>query len=198
MDNYYVSKLLPLIAEAQVHAVANPLINITLQGRHDTYPKRRGMTRVPELMAAGVNVAFGHDCVMDPWYSLGSGDMLDVALMGLHVAQMTSQAQMAACFDVVTVNAARLMGLDRYGPDVGCNADFVLLQARSPVEALRLRATRLLVVRRGQVLASAAPAAAQLKLPGRPANAGRLDAAALNTPGAGALPAPRASWSPSG
>ena len=72
MDNYYVSKLIPLIAEAQVNAVANPLINITLQGRHDTYPKRRGITRVPELMAAGVNVAFGHDCVMDPWYSLGS------------------------------------------------------------------------------------------------------------------------------
>ena len=73
--------------------IANPLINITLQGRHDTYPKRRGMTRVPELMAAGVNVAFGHDCVMDPWYGMGSGDMLEVAHMGLHVAQMTSQAR---------------------------------------------------------------------------------------------------------
>ena len=169
MDNYYVSKLLPLIAEAGVHAVANPLINITLQGRHDSYPKRRGMTRVPELMAAGVNVAFGQDCVMDPWYSLGSGDMLEVAVMGLHVAQMTSQAQMRACFDAVTGNAARVMGLDGYGLDVGCHADFVLLQARSPVEALRLRATRLLVVRRGQVLASAAPAAATLQLPGRPA-----------------------------
>ena len=72
MDNYYVSKLLPLIAESGVSVVANPLINITLQGRHDTYPKRRGMTRVPELMAAGVNVAFGHDCVMDPWYGMGS------------------------------------------------------------------------------------------------------------------------------
>src|SRR5471032_2356383 len=72
MDNYYVSKLLPLMAEAQVHAIANPLINITLQGRHDSYPKRRGMTRVPEMMAAGIAVAFGHDCVMDPWYSLGS------------------------------------------------------------------------------------------------------------------------------
>ena len=94
MDNYYVSKLLPLIAEAGVAAIANPLINITLQGRHDTYPKRRGMTRVPELLAAGVPVAFGHDCVMDPWYSLGSGDMLEVAAMGLHVAQMTSQAAM--------------------------------------------------------------------------------------------------------
>ena len=169
MDNYYVSKLLPLIAEAGVHAVANPLINITLQGRHDSYPKRRGMTRVPELMAAGVNVAFGHDCVMDPWYSLGSADMLEVAQMGLHVAQMTSAVQMQACFDAVTVNAARVLGLADYGLAVGCHADFVLLQARSPVEALRLRAQRLLVVRRGRVLARAPEAAATLSLPGRPA-----------------------------
>ena len=169
MDNYYVSKLLPLVAEAGVHAVANPLINITLQGRHDTYPKRRGMTRVPELLAAGVNVAFGHDCVMDPWYSLGSGDMLEVAQMGLHVAQMTSQAQMRACFDAVTVNAARVLGLDGHGLDVGCHGDVVLLQARSPVEAIRLRATRLAVVRRGRVIARSAPAVAALDLPGRPA-----------------------------
>ena len=168
MDNYYVSKLLPLIAEAQVHVVANPLINITLQGRHDTYPKRRGMTRVPELMAAGVNVAFGQDCVMDPWYSLGSGDMLEVAQMGLHVAQMTSQAQMRACFDAVTVNAARVLGLDDYGLAVGARADFVLLQARDPVEAIRLRASRLTVVRRGQVVARAPQATAALSLPGRP------------------------------
>src|SRR3954466_14253253 len=115
MDNYYVSKLIPLIAEARVHAVANPLINITLQGRHDTYPKRRGMTRVPELMAAGVNVGFGHDCVMDPWYSLGSGDMLEVAHMGLHVAQMTSQQGIRRCFDAVTWNAARILGLEGDG-----------------------------------------------------------------------------------
>jgi cytosine deaminase len=168
MDNYYVSKLLPLIAEAQVHAVANPLINITLQGRHDTYPKRRGMTRVPELMAAGVNVAFGHDCVMDPWYSMGSGDMLEVAHMGLHVAQMTSQAQMRRCFDAVTVNAARVLGLQGYGLDPGCRADFVLLQASSPVEAIRLRATRLAVVRAGAVVAHAPAAVATLSLPGRP------------------------------
>jgi cytosine deaminase len=127
------------------------------------------MTRVPELLAAGVNVAFGQDCVMDPWYSLGSGDMLEVAQMGLHVAQMTSQAQMRACFDAVTVNAAKVMGLDGYGLEVGHHADFVLLQARSPVEALRLRAARLLVVRRGQVLARSAPATATLELPGRPA-----------------------------
>ncbi len=169
MDNYYVSKLLPLMAEAGLHAVANPLINITLQGRHDSYPKRRGMTRVPELLAAGVNVAFGHDCVMDPWYSLGSGDMLEVAQMGLHVAQMTSQAQIRACFDAVTVNAARVLGLEGYGLDVGCRADAVLLQARSPVEAIRLRATRLAVLRGGEVIARSAPATAQLQLPGRPA-----------------------------
>jgi cytosine deaminase len=169
MDNYYVSKLLPLIAEAGVHAVANPLINITLQGRHDTYPKRRGMTRVPELMDAGVNVAFGQDCVMDPWYALGSGCMLEVAAMGLHVGQMTSQARMRACFDAVTVNAARVLGLPADGLVVGAPGDFVLLQARSPVEALRLRATRLLVVRRGQVLARTPAATATLALPGRPA-----------------------------
>ena len=167
MDNYYVSKLIPLIAEAQVHAIPNPLANIVLQGRHDTYPKRRGMTRVPELMAAGVTVAFGHDSVMDPWYSLGSGDMLEVAHMGLHVAQMTSQAQMRACFDAVTVNAAQVMGLDGYGLDVGCHADFVLLQARSPVEAIRLRATRLAVVRRGEVISRMPASTAVLTLPGR-------------------------------
>jgi cytosine deaminase len=170
MDNYHASKLIPLIAEAGVHAVANPLINITLQGRHDSYPKRRGMTRVPELMAAGVNVAFGHDCVMDPWYALGSADMLEVASMGLHVAQMTSQAGQRACFDAVTVNAARVLGLPGYGLEPGCRADFVLLQAGSPAEAVRLRAQRLLVVRAGAVVSRMAPAVAQLALPGRPAH----------------------------
>lgn len=168
MDNYYVSKLLPLMREAQVHVVANPLINITLQGRHDTYPKRRGMTRVPELMAAGINVAFGHDCVMDPWYSLGSADMLEVAHMGLHVAQMTSQTQMRACFAAVTVNPAKAMGLDGYGIAVGQHADFVLLQARDPVEAIRLRANRLMVVRRGRIVAQTPAATAVLSLAGRP------------------------------
>lgn len=169
MDNYYVSKLLPLIAEAGVAAIANPLINITLQGRHDTYPKRRGMTRVPELLAAGVPVAFGHDCVMDPWYSLGSGDMLEVAHMGLHVAQMTSQAAMRQCFDAVTTTPARILGLEGYGLDMGCRADLVLLQARDVVEALRLRAHRLLVLRAGRVVARSEPVVTRLDLPGRAA-----------------------------
>jgi cytosine deaminase len=168
MDNYYVSKLMPLMVEAGVAAVANPLINITLQGRHDSYPKRRGMTRVPELLAAGVPVAFGHDCVMDPWYSLGSGDMLEVAHMGLHVAQMTGQDAMRQCFDAVTATPAQILGLDGYGIAPGCHADMVLLQARDPIEALRLRATRLKVWRRGRLIAQAPSSSHQLFLDGRP------------------------------
>ena len=168
MDNYYVSKLLPLIREAGVAAIANPLINITLQGRHDSYPKRRGMTRVPELIAAGVDVAFGHDCAMDPWYSLGSGDMLEVAHMGLHVAQMTGQDAMHQCFLAVTETPARILGLDGYGLAPGCHADLVLLDAGSTVEAIRLRAARRMVIRRGQVLSESPRAAARLALAGRP------------------------------
>jgi cytosine/creatinine deaminase len=167
MDNYYVSKLLPLIAESGVSVIANPLINITLQGRHDSYPKRRGMTRVPELMAAGVNVAFGHDCVMDPWYGMGSGDMLEVAHMGLHVAQMTSQKGIRACFDAVTTNAAKVMHLQGYGLEVGCDASFLLLQARDPIEAIRLRANRLKVWRKGVLLAETPEVVARLRLPQR-------------------------------
>ncbi len=172
MDNYYVSKLLPLIAEAGVAAIANPLINITLQGRHDSYPKRRGMTRVPELMAAGVDVAFGHDCVMDPWYSLGSGDMLEVAHMGLHVAQMTGQEAMRRCFLAVTETPAKIMGLEGYGIAPGRHADLVLLDAGDAVEAIRLRAARRMVLRRGVVVSEAPRARATLNLPGRPGQTG--------------------------
>ncbi|MBB6579168.1 cytosine deaminase [Comamonas odontotermitis] len=168
MDNYYVSKLIALMAEAQLGVVSNPMINITLQGRHDTYPKRRGMTRVPELMAAGLTVAFGHDCVMDPWYSLGSGDALDVAHMGLHVAQMTSRTGMQQAFDAITRNPAQMLGLQGYGLEAGCNADFVLLHARNPIEALRLKATRLGVWRRGVRIASTPAPVATLHVAGRP------------------------------
>jgi len=168
MDNYYVSKLLPLMAEAEMNVVANPLINITLQGRHETYPKRRGMTRVPELLNAGVKVAFGHDCVMDPWYSLGSADMLEVASMGLHVAQMTGVEQMKSCFRAVTEIPAAILGLEDYGLEKGCNADLVILQAADPVEALRLKANRLFVIRKGKIISRSAPLQAELNLPGRP------------------------------
>lgn len=168
MDNYYVSKLLPLMAESEVAAVANPLINITIQGRHDTYPKRRGMTRVREMRDCGVTCAFGSDCVMDPWYSLGQADMTEVAHMGLHVGQLTSRQDMLWCFDAVTSLPARIMGVEGYGLAEGCNADMVVLQAADPVEAIRLKPARLFVIRRGRVIAETPRRDVRLRLPERP------------------------------
>ncbi|MBY5721668.1 amidohydrolase family protein [Rhizobium leguminosarum] len=169
MDNYYVSKLIPLMAEAEINVIPNPLINIMLQGRHDTYPKRRGMTRVRELMDAGLNVSFGHDCVMDPWYSMGSGDMLEVGHMAIHVAQMAGIDDKKKIFDALTVNSAKTMGLEGYGLEKGCNADLVILQASDTLEALRLKPNRLAVIRRGKVIARSAPRIGDLFLDGRPA-----------------------------
>ena len=167
-DNYYVSKLIPLMAEAEIHAIPNPLINIMLQGRHDSYPKRRGQTRVPELKNAGINVGFGSDCVMDPWYSLGKADMLDVAHMGLHVGQLSSRLDMEWCFDAVTLNSANIMGLEGYGLKRGCKADMVILQANDKIDAIRLRANRLFVIRAGKVISTTKPIHAELDLPERP------------------------------
>ena len=169
MDNYYVSKLIPLMAEAEIGVVANPLTNVLAQGRHDTYPKRRGMTRVPELMAAGITVALGHDCVMDPWYPLGTGDMLEVVHMGIHLAHMTSLDGMRQCFAAVTENPAHLLGLENYGIAPGCHGDLVVLQAADPIEAIRLKATRLFVVCRGEVVAETTRTHTNLFLPDRPA-----------------------------
>jgi cytosine deaminase len=144
-----------------------------LQGRHDTYPKRRGMTRVKEMIAHGIRVGFGQDCVLDPWYSLGTADMLDVAFMGLHVAQMSSPSDMARCFDMVTNVNAAIMGLDHLGLAVGKRASLVVLDAGSSVEALRLRAERLCVVSRGKVVAERPRRDTQLSLPGRPGQVNR-------------------------
>jgi cytosine deaminase len=182
MDNYYVSKLLPLMAEAGVSAIANPLINIVIQGRHDTYPKRRGQTRVPELKRQGITVAFGHDCVMDPWYSLGQADMLEVATMGLHVGQLTGRDDMRFCFQAVTEAPAKIMHLDGYGITVGNNADMVLLQAADPIEAIRLKATRLAVIRRGKVIAETPARVASIDLPGRPTRLDPADYAPMAAP----------------
>ena len=168
MDNCYVSKLLPLIAESGINAIANPLINLTLQGRHDAYPRRRGLTRVAEMRALGIPVALGQDCVMDPWYSLGGADMLDVAHMAVHGAPMTSREAIRWTFDAVTEIPARILGLEGYGLTVSANADMVLLQAADPIEAVRLRATRLFVIRRGKVVARTPARETELSLQGRP------------------------------
>ncbi len=182
MDNYYVSKLLPLIEEAGVAAIANPLINMVIQGRHDTYPKRRGMTRVPEMTGAGIPVAFGSDCVMDPWYPLGQADMLEVAHMGLHVAQLTSRDQMKWCFEAVTETPARILGLEGYGLEPGCNADMIVLQAKDPIDAIRTKAARLHVIRRGKVIASQSRKISNLSLEGRPAIVDPADYAPTENP----------------
>ena len=166
MDNYYVSKLIPLMAQARLSCVSNPLVNMHLQGRHDPYPKRRGLMRVPELMDAGINVSLGHDDVMDPWYPLGTHDMLDVAHMGAHALHMTGTDQLRALFDAVTINGAATLGLEGYGLAPGCNADMVILQAASRLEAIRLRPARLFVIRRGKIISRMAEARAKLDLNG--------------------------------
>jgi cytosine deaminase len=168
MDNYYVSKLIPLIAESGMCAIPNPLINITIQGRHDTYPKRRGLTRVKEMQAAGITVGWGQDCALDPWYPLGTADMLDVAFMGLHVAQMTHPEEMARCFRMVTQDNAQIMGLSDLGLRVGARASLVVLDAATPTEALRLRPDRLAVISHGKVIARKARNDSRLTIPGRP------------------------------
>jgi cytosine deaminase len=131
------------------------------------------MTRVPEMLKAGIRVGFGQDCVLDPWYSLGTADMLDVAFMGLHVAQMSSPADMRACFDMVTRVNAEIMGLDRLGLAVGKSASLVVLDAGNPIEAVRLRAERLCVVAKGKVVAEREKRDTALSIEGRPASINR-------------------------
>jgi cytosine deaminase len=164
MDNYYVSKLLPLMAESGMNVACNPLINIHLQGRHDSYPKRRGLTRVPELLAAGVNVAFGHDDIMDPWYPMGSHDMLEVAHMGAHCLQMMGTQQLETVVEMVTDRGARVLGLEKYGVQVGCMANLVILQAKNSIDAIRLRPARLYVISRGKVVATTPPVVSEVRL----------------------------------
>jgi len=157
MDNYYVSKLLTLMAEAQIHAISNPLINITLQGRHDSYPKRRGITRIPEMLEKGINVSLGHDCVMDPWYALGRADMLEVASMAWHLCQMTRLSQSEEVVEMITSRGAATLGIEDYQTEVGNPANFVVLQAKTAHEMLRLKPSRLYVIRNGKIIAESAP-----------------------------------------
>lgn len=152
-NNAYAGKLLGFLRRTQMNFIANPLINITLQGRTDTYPKRRGVTRVKELWQQGTNISFGHDCVQDPWYPLGTGNMLDVALMGLHVCQMTGTAEIDACYDMVTWHGAKTLNLEeQYGVEVGKPANLIVLDAHDRYDAIRRRATVNYVISRGKLL----------------------------------------------
>jgi cytosine deaminase len=154
-NNAYANKLMGFLRRTQINFVANPLINITLQGRTDTYPKRRGVTRVKELWQQGMNVSLGHDCIQDPWYSLGTGNLLDVAFMLIHIAQMTGLAEMNACYDMITWNGSKTLHLtEQYGIEVGKPANLIVLDASDRYDALRRRATVRYVISRGQRLAT--------------------------------------------
>ncbi len=158
-DNAYAFKLLRLLARAQVNVVANPFDNVVLQGRFDTYPKRRGIARVKELLAAGVNVALGHDSIMDPWFPLGRGDMLAAAQLALFLCHMSGYEEMSEVLDLITSNAAKVLRVqDRYGIDEGKPADFLVLDAPSAFEALRLIPARLHVFKDGREVATTLPA----------------------------------------
>ena len=157
-NNAYAYKLMGFLQRAQINFIANPLINITLQGRGDSYPKRRGVTRVKELWEQGLNVSFGHDCVQDPWYSLGTGSMLDVAHMGVHVCQMTGISEINACYDMVTVNGAKTLYLtDAYGIKVNNDANLIVLDVSNRYDAIRCRTNPRYVISRGKLLTRTTP-----------------------------------------
>ncbi|KAM3090761.1 cytosine deaminase [Phormidesmis sp. 146-35] len=163
-NNAYAFKLMGFLQRTAINFIANPLINITLQGRTDTYPKRRGVTRVKELWQQGLNVSLGHDCVQDPWYSLGTGNMLDVASMAVHVCQMTGMSEIEACYNMVTWHGAKTLHVeDQYGVEVGKPANLIVLDADDRYDAIRRRATVQYVISNGKLLAQTEPPKIQWK-----------------------------------
>jgi cytosine/creatinine deaminase len=156
-NNAYAFKLMGFLQRSQINFIANPLINITLQGRADTYPKRRGVTRVKEIWQNGLNVSFGHDCVQDPWYSLGTGNMLDVAHMGVHVCQMTGLSEINACYEMVTSKGAKTLNIDDYGVEVGKIASLLVLEESSCYDAIRLRHKPRYVISQGKLITHTIP-----------------------------------------
>lgn len=157
-NNAYAFKLMGFLQRTQLNFIANPLINITLQGRTDTYPKRRGVTRVKELWQQGTNVSLGHDCIQDPWYSLGTGNMLDVASMAVHVCQMTGTSEIDACYNMVTWQGAKTLNIQAlYGVEVGKPANLIVLDAIDRYDAIRRRATVRYVISNGVLLAQTEP-----------------------------------------
>ncbi|MGM9922727.1 MAG: amidohydrolase family protein, partial [Bacillus sp. (in: firmicutes)] len=156
-NDAYTYKLMRVLGLAELNFVANPLVNIHLQGRFDTYPKRRGLTRVKELDQNGLNVCFGHDDIMDPWYPIGNGNMLQVLHMGLHVSQLMGYSDIANSLRFVTDNSAKALQLKNYGIAEGNPANFVVLNAEDGYHALRLQAEILYSVRNGKVIAETKP-----------------------------------------
>jgi len=152
-NDAYASKLYRILKRAQMTIIANPLVNIHLQGRFDTYPKRRGMTRVKELLQNGINVALGHDDMMDPFYPLGKGDMVQALFMAVHVAQMMGKSELLNSFDLITTNAAKALRIDhQYGVKKGNPANLVVLDSSNEIEALAKLSQPLYVIKNGALV----------------------------------------------
>lgn len=152
-NNAYASRLFRLLKLSKIHFVANPLVNIHLQGRFDTYPKRRGVTRVKEMLKNKINVCFGHDDVFDPWYPLGTANMLQVLHMGLHVCQLMGYGQINDGLKLVTENSAKALGLQDYGVEEGNAANFIILPAENGFDAVRRQVPTRYSIRHGKVIA---------------------------------------------
>src|SRR5262249_34771534 len=149
-DNAFAFKVTQLLARGRMNLICNPYDNSILQGRFDTYPKRRGMARLKEFLQAGVNVSLGHDSIMDPWYPLGRGDMLAAANLALHLAQMSGRDEIATMYELVTTRAARTLNIaDRYGIEEGKPANLIVVDALDAQDALRLVPARLHVIKDG-------------------------------------------------
>jgi len=180
-NDAYAAKLYRILRKADVTVVANPLINIAIQGRFDSYPKRRGMTRVKELLSWGVNVALGHDCVMDPWYPLGTGDMMQALFMAVHVAQLTGHRELVNSMDLITNNPAKALRLRRrYGVETGRPASLIVLDAKSEIQAIARLAPPLYVLRKGRVIVRRSSSVTELS---GPAGKETLDTSELLQPG---------------
>ncbi|VXD04354.1 cytosine deaminase [Enterobacterales bacterium 8AC] len=160
----YTSRLFRLLKMSGINFVANPLVNIHLQGRFDTYPKRRGITRVKEMLEAGINVCFGHDDVFDPWYPLGTANMLQVLHMGLHVCQLMGYGQINDGLNLITTHSARTMHLQDYGLKVGNSANLVILPAENGFDAVRRQTPVRYSIRQGALIAETQPASTKLYL----------------------------------
>lgn len=163
-NNAYVQRLMRLLKLSRINFVSNPLVNTHLQGRIDTYPKRRGITRVKELTEAGVNVSFGHDDIFDPWYPMGTGSLRDVVFMGLHVCQMMGYEDIMNSYRFISTHAARTLHLgESYGIKTGNPASFIVLDAKNYYDALNTNATVLLSCRNGRVVAEGRPGSKEAK-----------------------------------
>lgn len=164
-NNDYALKLMGLLKRAQINVITNPFDNSVLQNRTDGYPRKRGHTRVDELLANKINVCIGHDSIMDPWYPLGKGSMLQAANLLLHTAHMSGHHQMSELFDMITINSAKTLGVEKeFGIEVGNPADLIILDASDEMEAIRLTSDCLYVIRKGEIICRTTPAQRQLTM----------------------------------